>query len=50
MEKFTNKGRGGQTRPVFKPKADGSRGNIGRVADPKGGANPSGPPNGQKPK
>jgi len=43
MEKHTNKGAGGQTRPVFKEVADGSRGNVGRIRDPKNTAKPSGP-------
>ena len=50
MEKFTNKGKGGQTRPVWNKDSDGSRANVGKTNDPSGGARPSGPPNGTPPK
>ena len=46
MEKRTNKGAGGQTRPIFKEVADGSRKNVGNIRDPKGTAKPSGPKQG----
>lgn len=41
FERLTNKGMQGQTRPVAKPVADGSRENIGKNKDPQGGATPN---------